>query len=276
MFNENLKQLNKYDRIYIIDCLNKTSKKFILKKNLENKLIVFRQLSLNNADINYLNKNKINYTIFSWQNFNKNIYLMWLSHKISFKESDNIYNYFFKKNSIYINFLSKLYSDQKIKDAFKKYLIDLSQDYYDLKIIIKVLLKYNKNLSCYIFKESNCLFKEFDSNNSKINNLIFPIKKKSFLFKKCLILILYPLYTSFFCNKFKFNIKKKRYKVAFRVYSNGFAFDKNGSLDWIIEDDKKLINQSLFVLEDNLKKNNYDKFKGLKNTNYDFVIQTFD
>ena len=32
MFNENLKQLNKYDRIYIIDCLNKTSKKFILKK----------------------------------------------------------------------------------------------------------------------------------------------------------------------------------------------------------------------------------------------------
>ena len=33
---------------------------------------------------------------------------------------------------------------------------------------------------------------------------------------------------------------------------------------------KKLINQSLFVLEDNLKKNNYDKFKGLKNTNYDF------
>ena len=29
MFNENLKQLNKYDHIYFIDCLNKTSKKFI-------------------------------------------------------------------------------------------------------------------------------------------------------------------------------------------------------------------------------------------------------
>ena len=109
MFNENLKQLNKYDRIYIIDCLNKTSKKFILKKNLENKLIVFRQLSLNNADINYLNKNKINYTIFSWQNFNKNIYLMWLSHKISFKESDNIYNYFLKKFNIYKFFIKIIY-----------------------------------------------------------------------------------------------------------------------------------------------------------------------
>ena len=270
MFNENLKRLNKYSHIYFIDCLNKTSKKFISQENLENKLVVFRQLNLNDADIGYLEEKNINYEVFSWQNFNKNIYLMWLSHKISFKESENLFNYFFKKNSAYINFLSKLYGDQKIETAFKKYLINLSQDYYDLKIILRVLLKYNKNLSCYIFKESNCLFKEFDSSNSKINNLIFPIKKKSFLFKKCLILILYPFYTSFFCNKFKFNIKKKRYKVAFRVYSNGFTFDKNGSLDWIIEDDKKLINQSLFVLEDNLKKNNYDKFKGLKGTNYNF------
>ena len=179
---------------------------------------------------------------------------MWLSHKISFKESDNIYNYFFKKNSIYINFLSKLYSDQKIKDAFKKYLIDLSQDYYDLKIIIKVLLKYNKNLSCYIFDENNCLFKEFDTKKSKITNLIYPIRERNFSLRKFLILILYPIYTSLFNNKFKFNIQKKRYKVAFRIYSNGFTFGKNGSLDWIIEDDKKLINQSLFVLEDNLKK----------------------
>jgi len=195
MFNENLKQLNKYDHVYIIDCLNKNSKKFISEKNLENKLVVFRQLNLNNADINYLKEKNVNYKIFSWQNFNKNIYLMWLSHKTSFKESDNLYNYFFKKNSTYINFLSKLYSDQKIKDAFRKYLVDISQDYYDLKIIMKVLLRYNKNLSCYIFKESNCLLKDFDTKNQKITDLIFPIREKIFSFKKFLILILYPIYT---------------------------------------------------------------------------------
>ena len=29
MFIENLKELNKYNQVYIIDCLNKNSKKFI-------------------------------------------------------------------------------------------------------------------------------------------------------------------------------------------------------------------------------------------------------
>ena len=66
MIIENLKQLNKYDQVYIIDCLNKNSKKFISEKNLENKLVIFRQLSLNDTDKNFLKEKNINYNIFTW------------------------------------------------------------------------------------------------------------------------------------------------------------------------------------------------------------------
>ena len=270
MFLKDLSYLRNFKKIYIFDILNEKTKKFIFNRKEKNALIIFRQNSINESDLNFLNKNKIEYKIFSWQFFNKNIFLMWISHKLSLNESDNLYKFFLKKNSIQINYLINLYKEKKIEKACKKFLVDAGQDYYDLKTIIRVLLRYNKNITCHIFKESNCILKDFDKKNSKITDLIFPNREKSFSLKKTIILILYPIITSFFCNKFKFNIVKKKFKVAFRIYSNGFTFDKNGSLDWIIEDDKKLINQSLFVLEDNLKKNNYDKFKGLINTNYNF------
>ena len=267
MFVENLKQLNKYDQVYIIDCLNKNSKKFISEKNLENKLVIFRQLNLNDADKNYLKKKKINYKIFTWQNFNKNIYLMWSSHQISFKESNNLYNFFFKKNSVYINFLLKLYNDKKIKDAFKKYLIDISQDYYDLKILLKIFLRFNKNTKCFIFKDLNKSIFNYDRSFNEIKNIV-PITSKNFSIKRIFTLMFYPIFLSLFRKKYKLKIKKKNFNIGFRIYSNGFAFKDYGNLDWLIEEDKELTEQSLFVLEDNLRERNIDKFKSLVEKKY--------
>ena len=170
--------------------------------------MIFRQLSLNDVDINYLKEKNINYKIFTWQNFNKNIYLMWLSHRISFKESNNLYNFFFKKNSIHISFLLKLYDDQKIKDAFKKYLIDISQDYYDLKILLKIFLRFNKNTNCIIFKDTNKSIFNYDRSINETKNIV-PITSKNFSIKKIFTLIFYPIFLSLFNKKYKFKIKKK-------------------------------------------------------------------
>jgi polysaccharide biosynthesis PFTS motif protein len=274
MFVENLKQLNKYDQVYIIDCLNKNSKKFISEKNLENKLVIFRQISLNDTDKNFLKEKNINYKIFTWQSFNKNIYLMWLSHKISYKESNNLYNFFFKKNSIHINFLLKLYNDQKIKDAFKKYLIDISQDYYDLKILLKVLLRFNKNIKCFIFKDTNKSIFNYDRAKNEIKNIV-TITSKNFPIKRIFTLIFYPIFLSLFRKKYKSKIKKKDFNIGFRIYSNGFAFKDYGNLDWLIEEDKKLTEQSLFVLEDNLKERNIDKFNSLIEKKYNYCSANY-
>ena len=77
MFLKDLSYLRNFKKIYIFDILNEKTKKFIFNIKEKNALIIFRQDSLNESDLNFLNKNKIEYKIFSWQFFNKNIFLMW-------------------------------------------------------------------------------------------------------------------------------------------------------------------------------------------------------
>ena len=71
MFLKNLSYLKNYKKIYIFDILNEKTKKFIFNIKEKNALIIFRQNSINESDLNFLNKNKIEYKIFSWQFFNK-------------------------------------------------------------------------------------------------------------------------------------------------------------------------------------------------------------
>ena len=77
----------------------------------------------------------------------------------------------------------KLYDDQKIKDAFKKYLIDISQDYYDLKILLKIFLRFNKNTNCIIFKDTNKSIFNYDRSINETKDIVSIPSKTSQLKK---------------------------------------------------------------------------------------------
>ena len=112
MFLKNLSYLRNYKKIYIFDILNEKTKKFIFNIKEKNALIIFRQDSLNESDLNFFNKIKIEYKIFSWQFFNKNIFLMWISHKLSLNESVS-----------YNNVMGELLKDTGIKTkVIKQYI----------------------------------------------------------------------------------------------------------------------------------------------------------
>ena len=102
------------------------------------------------------------------------------------------------------------------------------------------------------------------------NKNIFLYYNKNVSLKKWLILFIYPIYTLFFCSKIKLKKIKKKFKYGFRLYSNGLALGKFGSLDWLIADSDSKKKNSLFVLEDNLKANNSKKYESLIESEYNF------
>ena len=97
---------------------------------------------------------------------------------------------------------------KKLKMHLKKYLIDISQDYYDLKILLKIFLRFNKNTNCIIFKDTNKSIFNYDRSINETKNIV-PITSKNFSIKKIFTLIFYPIFLSLFNKKYKFKIKKK-------------------------------------------------------------------
>ena len=178
-FLENLTELRNYSNIILIDQLNAKSKKFIESYENKSDLIILRQSSLSNEEIKYIEKKNINLRIFSWQNFNKNLYLMWFSHHIAFKQMDNFYSLLNNYNKKQMNFLKQLYNDQNVNYAFQKYIIDESQDYYDIYIIQKILLKFNPNVKCYIYNKINSIIYTMDKKNRNKNIFLYYNKNVS-------------------------------------------------------------------------------------------------
>ena len=111
---ENFKKLNKFKKIILIDQISS-----IDKTNTDTAYVLLNNTVLNkNKYLGKLNTNG-NIFLFSWQYFKRG-YLTTLADYKSFKNIENVYKSFKKKNYRIVKFFNFLYQSKKFEIALKK------------------------------------------------------------------------------------------------------------------------------------------------------------
>lgn len=248
----NLHKLSKFNKIIIC----KQNKKKIT--NISNTAY----LVINYNNHKSIKTNKKNFFYLSYKNYQKNWYLKNLTRLKTYNE----FKIFYKKKinkSILIKFFQKIYKSKKIEFAYRKFLIQEYQKFYELKFLVYLLKKKNKNSDIHFDDEYKQLFFKFENKYSL--KKMFNLNK----IKKITITLFYPLIIVFI-SKLVFFHKKKYYKNFFRVYKNGRTVSDNSNLDWLVGDKSNAI----FVIEDNLSLTS-DHIKYLKLKNYNFTFSNY-
>ena len=248
----NLNKLSKFNKIIIC---NENKKKIT---NISDTAY----LVINYNNHKSIKTNKKNFFYLSYKNYQKNWYLKNLTRLNTYNE----FQIFYKKKinkSILIKFFQKIYKSKKIEFAYRKFLIQEYQKFYELKFLVYLLKKKNKNSDIHFDDEYKQLFFKFENKYSL--KKMFNLNK----IKKIMITLCYPLMI-FFMNKLVFFHKKKYYKNYYRIYKNGFNVSDNENLDWLVDDKPN----TMFVIEDNLNFNS-EHIKYLKLKNYNFTFSNF-
>ena len=249
---DNLQKLSKFNKIIIC----KENKKKITNTSNTAYLVIDYDIS------KPIRTNKKNFFYLSYKNYQKNWYLKNLIRLKTYNE----FEIFYKKkinNSILIKFFQKIYKSKKIEYAYRKFLIQKYQKFYELKFLVYLLKKKNKNLKIHFDDKYNQQFFIFD--NKYTLKELFNLNK----IKKIIITLFYPLMSIFF-NKLVFFHKEKYYKNYYRIYKNGFNVSDNQNLDWLVGDKSNTI----FIIEDNLSLTS-DHIKYLKLKNYNFTFSNY-
>lgn len=248
---ENFKKLNKFKKIILIDQISS-----IDKTNTDTAYVLLNNTVLNkNKYLGKLNTNG-NIFLFSWQYFKRG-YLTTLADYKSFKNIENVYKSFKKKNYRIVKFFNFLYQSKKFEIALKKNILVKLKNYYEIKIVKRIISTITK-------KE---IIEQLDNNNYLNPNKLNKFDSKNLLYKlkKLITFILYPFY---FClnKKISFKTKKKTYNNFYRIYENGVGVGNLGNLDWLITEKKN----DIFVLED-LDHKISRHTQALKDNNYYFI-----
>ncbi len=256
------KNLQKYNKAFLCDDLS-----FLENKNKDNAYIINIDKVANKNLINKLKKES-NIFLFSWGYF-KRSYLTTLADLKAYNNLEIFYSKFKRRNNILIKIFTLIYGSKLFEIALKKKIIVQLRDYYEIKIIKKILSFLSKKR---IYESINNTDYFYIDKNLKNRNIKFFLNIKSINYKIILKFICFPLYFSL-KQKIFINIKKIYFKNFFRIYGNGIGVGELGNLDWILKYEKLKNETNVFVLEDILEDKTKHK-KALIKNNYQYIYSS--